>query len=231
MSCEKEEVEPLLTGTTASDARAISCLNYSYFNKQSGMVDFGKARGEVVLVGFVEGLTMQEKQQLLGRFPHFQGIEGEVAMDSGVITVVRLSTGTNCSDVEKLLVKLVKEPSISFAHPFFEENPADPEAPMTGLSNEFMVSIEGSGTLQELEQFIAETNTKIVFSFSDEIHVLSADKNSAGSILDICTKFNQQAFVTSAEPNLVYSFPALASGGVTYETVKGKNQNAYKRNK
>ncbi|WP_169788195.1 hypothetical protein [Rufibacter tibetensis] len=191
----------------------------------SEAVKFGRARGELILVGFAEGMSLQARQQVLGRFPQFQSVEGEIAVDSGIITVVRLAPGSECSDVEKLLTRLVKESSISFANPFFESNSTDPEAPITGLSNEILVFIE-EGSLDKLEQLVAQTNTKIVASYSDEIHVLSVDKNSSGSILNITTLLNQQAFVLGAEPNLVYSFPATATSGgeINFQTTKTRRK-------
>ncbi|RNI22500.1 hypothetical protein EFB08_20595 [Rufibacter latericius] len=195
-----------------SDAKVIGCSNYSYLNKVSGVVDFGKPNGEMVLVGFADGMTLQAKQRLLNRYPQYQSIAGEIAMDSGVLTQVRLIKGSNGYDAERLISKLLKESSVHFAHPMFTQDQNDPASQRIGLTNEFMVSIEGSGTLSQLQKFAAQTKTSFVFSFSDEVHVMKADKNSSGSLLEILTLFNQQDFVTVAEPNLTFTFPDQDSG-------------------
>ncbi len=176
----------------------------------------------MVLVGFAEGMSQAAKQQLLNRYPQVHSIAGELAMDSGIITQVKLVKGSNCFDTEKLLTKLQREAVVSFAHPMFTQDEEDPNSQRFGLTNEFMVSIEGSGTPEQLQKFVEQTRTKIVFSFSDDIHVLSADKNSTGSLTDILTLFNQQDFVTVAEPNLTFTFPDAAAPAPTVNTLSSK---------
>ncbi|MFB9862538.1 hypothetical protein [Rufibacter immobilis] len=207
-SCEKEYIEPTLETTTQAEARTASCDQYFYFHKVYGKVNYGKAAGEVVLVGFQEGLSLEARQKVLSKYSQFQSIDGEVALDSGIITEVKLVPGATCFDAEKLISKLLKEKTVSFAYPVFEKKTADPEEPALGLTNEFMVSIE-AGTLKHLEKLVAITNTKILFSFSDEVHVITSDKKSTGNVLALCSIFNLQGFVQAAEPNVIYKFPPL----------------------
>jgi hypothetical protein len=209
LSCENDLIESAeLDNATATETLVNGCIQYKYYNKGYGTtIQYGNARGEKIIVGFAEGTTLSQQQRILGRYPQFKSISGEVTLDSGVLTIVDLYPGSTCSDVDKLLGKLLKEGAVQVAYPFFESSSTDPSEPWVGLSNEFMVSIEGSGTLQQLEKLVAKTRTRIVFSFSDDIHVLAADKNSAGHILDILTLFNQQSYITVAEPNLVVIMP------------------------
>ncbi|WP_205503295.1 hypothetical protein [Rufibacter psychrotolerans] len=211
-----------------SDARVADCRNYSYFNKVYGTVQFGAVRGEKILVGFAEGLSAEDRHRILARFPQFHSIDGDVYMDSGLITRVALYPGSTCEEVEKLLEKLEREPAVQFAYPFFESASADPTEPWVGLSNEFMVSTEGSGTFAQLEQLMAQTKTKLVFSFTEDIHVLRADKNSTGDVLRICTIFNQQPFITVAEPNTIYHIPDTGIEEGSNETAKTKGAGHFK---
>ncbi|WP_181308879.1 hypothetical protein [Rufibacter sp. XAAS-G3-1] len=223
LSCEKEEVEPNLSETTFSDKRGAACKNYSYFNKASGTVQYGKARSEMLLVGFADGMSLKARRQVIGRFPQFKAIYSEITMDSGVITVISLYPGSTCSDVEKLMAKLLKEHTVSFAYPYFGEEPTNPDVMWVGLTNEFMVSIEGSGTYAQLKQLMAKTRTKLVFSFDENIHVLSADKNSIGNVLDVLTVFNKQPYITVAEPNVVFYF---TSSGIEPQATGAKTAKA-----
>lgn len=225
-SCEKEEVEPTLQATSVYEVRTAGCINFSYYNKLSGTVNFGTAKADKILVRFTDGLSLEARRQVLSRYPQFHSIEGEIALDSGILTVVRLVPNADCGDAERFGLKLLREGTVSYVTPFFNRTSADPEEPFTGLSNEFMVSIE-PGKMAQLEQLIAQTRTSIVFSFSEEVHVLSADKNSSASILEILTLFNQQDFVSSAEPNLVYSFPT-SEGSVNAQTSKKMNMAFWK---
>ncbi|MBC3538164.1 hypothetical protein ACFSC6_00520 [Rufibacter sediminis] len=230
-SCEKEEIEPNINAEVVSESRGTYCNEYSYFNKVSGPVSFGSARGGVLLVGFQEGLSMEARHQILSRYSQFKSIDGEIFMDSGVITRVNLTPWSTCSDVERLMERLKREGAVSFAYPFFEPQTTDPTEAWVGSSNEFMVSIEGNGTYEQLEQLMARTNTKLVFSFSDDIHLLRADKFSTGNVLTICSIFNQQSFITVAEPNLVYHIPdgTTPVSEVPVGTSKTRGKGMFKR--
>jgi hypothetical protein len=207
-SCEKEVVEPTISEELYLDGRAANCSNFSYFNKQSGLVQFGQARSEMLLIGFQAGMSLKARQTVLGKFPQFSTIDGEIPMDSGVITRIQLHPGSSCADIEKLLQRLKKESSVSFAFPFFGEDATTPEVVWQGLTNEFMVSIEGRGTYAQLKQVMALTRTKLVMSFDENIHVLSADKNSIGNIFEVLTIFNVHPAIAVAEPNVVYYYPS-----------------------
>ncbi|WP_190300420.1 hypothetical protein [Rufibacter hautae] len=220
-------MEPTLQATSVSEVRTAGCINFSYFNKISGTVNFGAANGDRILVRFLDGMSLEARQQVLSRYPQFHSIEGEVALDSGTLTIVRLLANSGCGDAEKLGLKLLRESAVTYVTPFFNRTSSDPEEPLTGLSNEFMVAIE-PGKLAQLEQLIAQTRTSIVMSFSEEVHVLSADKNSSCGILDILTKFNQQNFVTVAEPNLVYSFPTASGEMMNAQTAKKLKKGSWK---
>ncbi len=215
-SCEKEVVDPSEEAQAlalVSESREASCQDFSYFHKYDGRVSLGNAWGKLVLVGFAEGVPLQAKKWLLSLHPQVDSIEGETFLYSGVLTIVRLKPNSTCFDATKLMKRLEKHPSVLFANPTFSTPSEDPAVDAwLGVSNEFLVSIEGSGTLAQLEQLVQKTNTKIVFSLSDEIHILSADKKAAGSVLEVVSQFNEQSFITLAEPNLLFQFsPSAAS--------------------
>ncbi|WP_192821198.1 hypothetical protein [Rufibacter sp. LB8] len=205
-SCNQDTVEPTDASLALSEeARTAACTEYSYFNKFEGTVTYSKAWGQLVLVGFAEGLSQQDKQQLLAGFPVVDSLEGEVFTEAGVVTMVRLNPGSTCFEADKLRKALEKYPAVQFANPVFDPEVYNADGfAWVGVSSEFLVSIEGSGTLAQLEALVNQTNTKILFSFSDDIHILTADKNSSGSVLEVVSFFNRQAAVTVAEPNLIF---------------------------
>jgi hypothetical protein len=85
-----------------------------------------------------------------------------------------------------------------------------------------MVSIEGTGTMQQLQELMTATNTKLVFSFDENIHVLSTDKHSTRSVLDMVTFFNQHRIIAAAEPNWISFFHSdpFNRGAVTPQSAK-----------
>jgi hypothetical protein len=91
------------------------------------MVNFGQPRGDMVLVGFLEGMSLESRTQVLSNYPEFQALAGEVGVDSGIITLAGLTEGLTCLDVENLLPQLLKEPSVLFAYPRFGEDTTEPE--------------------------------------------------------------------------------------------------------
>lgn len=178
-----------------------ACKTYQSISKAGDVTEYGAAYGQILLVGFRDGVSLREKQQIVRQSPLYKEIAGEMALDSGPITLVALKAKSNCAEVEALRAQLQRHPEVLFANPAF--NTQDPEIAWIGLPNEFLVSIE-AGTQPELEALAATTNTRIVFSLSEELHLLSADKNSQGDALAMSNLFNQQSFVVSAEPNFIF---------------------------
>jgi hypothetical protein len=235
-SCEKEIVEPTDQSLALSAAsRTAACSEYSYFNKLEGNVTFGKAWGQLVLVGFLEGLPLEDRKRILKAFTEVDSLEGETYTDSGVITIIRLKAKSTCFEADKLMKALQKHPAVMYANPVFDPATYNPDGyEWVGVSSEFLVSIEGSGTLAQLEELVHKTNTKILFSFSDEIHILSADKNSSGSILEVVSFFNRESSVTAAEPNLVFQLapePSQTASIATNQTTTSKESFLQKHKK
>ncbi|MGV3539825.1 MAG: hypothetical protein ACO1OQ_08445 [Rufibacter sp.] len=181
-----------------------------------GDVTLGKAWGKLVLVGFAEGMTLETRKEFLQQFHRVDSVHGETYLDSGVLTLVQLKANSTCFEAEKLMKELQKLPQVLFANPTFLQRGQEPGTEAwLGVTNEFLVSTEGSGTLQDLEALVQQTKTKIVFSLSDEIHLLSADKNATGHVLELVSFFNRQPTVTMAEPNLIFQFSPSGAASAT----------------
>jgi predicted TIM-barrel fold metal-dependent hydrolase len=221
VSCENELVTP--AGATNSQTKEAygACRTYQYITKTGEATSYGVAYKDILLVGFRESITAREKQQIVRQSPLYKEIVGEVALDSGPITVVQLKARSTCADVEYLRAQLQRHPDVLFANPAF--NAQDSEIAWIGLPNEFLVSIE-TGTQAQLEALVASTNTRLVFSLSEELHLMSADKNSQGDALAMSNLFNQQAFVLSAEPNFIFQAKASGTGEAATQTTLKKNK-------
>ncbi|GAA4296321.1 hypothetical protein [Nibribacter koreensis] len=216
VSCESELVAP--AGATNSQTKESygACSTYQYISKAGDVTSYGTAYNQIVLVGFREGVSLKEKQQIVRTSSVYKDIVGEVALDSGPITLVQLKPRSTCADVELLRTQLERYPEVLFANPAFATQ--DPEISWIGLPNEFLVSIE-PGTQPQLEVLVASTQTSIVFSLSEELHLLSADKNSNGDALAMSNLFNQQAFVVSAEPNFIFQAKTSGLDGAASQTI------------
>lgn len=222
-ACQIGGMEPSVTTLVLPyEARTASCTSYSYIAKDGTETSFGPARGGEILVGFKPDVTLEAQQRLLDQFPFFDRLDGEVMMDSGEITKVLLLPEATCFEAEKTLKALRKLEEVNFATPVFNPTPSQVGTyEWVGLSNEFLVSLE-EGNLEELNQLVAQTNTSIVFSLTDEIHVLSADKNSTGDALELSNSFNQLPFVTSAEPNYIYYLTPTGVEETGKQTIQSK---------
>ncbi|MFC6999278.1 hypothetical protein [Rufibacter roseus] len=187
------------------ESRIASCDSHSYTTKDAETIDLGTARGDVILVGFKPNLTLEERQQIIRLFPFTNEIDGEVTMDSGIITRVKLISDATCFEAWKTLKELEKHESVLFANPAFNPTPQDAGTyQWIGLTNEFIVALEEGTSQEQFNALLKETNAAVVFSLSDEMHVVSADKNSTGNALELTTLFNSKAFVAGAEPNFIY---------------------------
>ncbi|WP_156180407.1 hypothetical protein [Rufibacter radiotolerans] len=66
LACEKEDVKPNdPTVTQTKPAATASCPNYRYLQKRGGVVNYGQPRGDLVLVGFLEGMSQGSRGQVL----------------------------------------------------------------------------------------------------------------------------------------------------------------------
>ncbi|QHL86103.1 hypothetical protein GU926_01025 [Nibribacter ruber] len=203
ISCDSELVAPAGAAQVQTQAAYGSCRTYQYISKGGEETNYGAAYGEVLLVGFREGMTLKEKEKLVRQSSLYKSIAGEVAMESGLITLVQLKPRSTCADVELLRDQLQRHPDVLFANPAFKAQPGqEGEVAWLGLSNEFLVFIE-PGTQAQLEALVAQTNSTLVFSLSEELHLISVTKTSQGDALALSNLFNQQAFVVTAEPNFV----------------------------
>ena len=210
ISCEQENVAPngALAATTPDAART-SCQSYNYLTK-TGVFQFGNVRTDYILVGFADNVTPAQQQALLSQYTIFDQIDGEFFTDSGIVTIVKLTGNATCSQVEQMLSDLEKKNEVNFATPTFN----DPNGVFSwiGQTNEFIVTLKNAKQYRQLEQLARITRTTIVTSITDEIYILSADKNSVGDALQMSSLFNLSPFVASAEPNFLLQAPPLRSG-------------------
>ncbi|WP_460892459.1 hypothetical protein [Rufibacter soli] len=207
MSCEKEDIAPndpsvnqLQLGRETG-----TCTTFAYTTKDGSTVTYGNALGDVVLVSFVAGTPAREIKKILSKYPEFIKVESEFATETKVFTVLRLTPNTSCYTAEQIINSLETQPEVVLAVPAFD-NGADEQKNrrLLAMTDEILVGIEPTPeALAQLQTFVASTNSQIVFSYSDEFHLLSVDKASTGTIFELSSLLNQQAYVVGADPSLV----------------------------
>ncbi|AKQ45238.1 hypothetical protein TH63_05660 [Rufibacter radiotolerans] len=207
MSCEKEDIAPNnLSVNQLQQARETgTCTAYFYATKDGSTVSYGVALGDVVLVSFVEGTPAKDIKKILSQYPEFIKVESEFSTETSLITVLRLTPNTTCFAAEQMIASLETKPEVKFALPAFD-NGVDEQKNrrLLAMTDELLVGIEPTPeALAQLQAFVASTNSKIVFSYSEEFHLLSVDKTSSGNSFELTTLLNQQGYVTGADPSLV----------------------------
>jgi hypothetical protein len=205
-SCQQEQILPQTAEAAQvnSEAKIGICKPYFYTTK-TGIMHLGNARGDYVLVGFNPALTLADQQKILSRYSVYDTTDGDFFMDSGLITVVKLKAGTSCTAVDNFLMLLQTRPAVQFALPVFNPLPGQEGIfEWVGLTNEFMVKLKAPNAYQHMSQMAKLTNTQIVTNLDDVTYILSANKNSAGNALEMCTVFNRSPRIVGADPNFLY---------------------------
>jgi hypothetical protein len=200
-------MEPSVTNLILPyESRTASCTNYVHEGKNGDNIRLGNAKGDIILVGFAADLSLENKESVLAKYPFYERMDGEVSMDSGLITKVVLKPEATCFEAEKIIKDLQKQTGVFFALPTFLPSPEQQGTyAWVGLSNEIIVSLEEGTPLDKFEAALAATGAQVVFSLTDEIHVVSVDKTSSGNALAVAKQFNALDFVATAEPNLIYT--------------------------
>ena len=217
-------IEPSVTTLVLPyEAKIASCTTYSFEDNANSNIILGEARGDMLLVGFAPGLSREAQERVLAQYPFFDRLDGEVALESGNITKVLLHPDATCFEAEKMLKMLQKQDEVVFATPAFHPKPSEADAyQWVGLSNEILVSVESPEALEQLEHWMKKTKSTLVLSLSDELHLISADKNSKGNALELSSSLNQLAFVAAAEPNLIYSLTPINGQDAEVQSVRSK---------
>jgi hypothetical protein len=222
-ACEKESVTPTkdeaaVVSLNQEQASRTRCVTYSYKDKMQGIVNFGTARTDALIVGFNPDLTLAQRQQILAQYSAYLSLDNDAEVDSGILTIVNLKPGTTCTAVAAMLAHLETRPAVRFAAPVFE--PYDPTVfKWQGLTNEVIVTMKNTTSRAALQLMCQQTNTSIVIELSPETFIVSTHKNSAGDALEISTLFNRSAKVYNAEPNLLFQYLPLMKKD---NTVAGK---------
>jgi hypothetical protein len=206
VACEKEALTPAKDEAaipfTEAEAKK-ACAVYAYKENIRGVVNFGNARPDVLIIGFRNGLSLQRREQILSQYSAYQSIDGEFGMDSGILTIVNLKPGITCGNIAAMINHLETRPLVRFAAPTFD--PDDPTVfKWLGLTNEVIVTMKNATSGPALQLLCRQTNTRIVAQFAPDTYLVSADKYSTGNALKISTLFNKSPKVYNAEPNLLF---------------------------
>ncbi|WP_146899234.1 hypothetical protein [Adhaeribacter aerolatus] len=205
LGCQLDYVEPLLIQGQAgeADARkkpATDCSEYFYFYEQTRVM-LGEVNTSKIVLGFREGVTSEQKAAFIAKHPYLQSIQNELNTGSADATIVLLTTGLTCAQVETVLNQLAKKQEIRYANPFFQ-SPIDES--LLGITNQFILNLKPGYTSEDLEKLTRRTKTRIVEQLGEGIFILSADKYSAGNALQMANKFSQFRQVASSEPDFLY---------------------------
>src|SRR5688572_11035751 len=106
VSCKKEMVEPNLgdaqTQTLDGRKQADGCTNYFYYYNDMPSA-LGQANTNQIIIGFADGLTLQDKQNFIANYPLLDSIIYDSNSGSADVTTVTLTPGLTCQDVENNL--------------------------------------------------------------------------------------------------------------------------------
>jgi hypothetical protein len=212
LGCQPEYVAPsLVTGQTGvADARKKpggECPEYFYFYEQTKVM-LGKVNTSKIVLGFQDGVTTEQKAAFISKYPYLQGIQNEFNTGSADATIVLLTAGLTCAQVEAALSQLANQPEIRYATPFFQ---SPFEASLLGISNQFLVNLKPGYTLEDLEKLTKRTKTQIVEQLGEQTFILSADKYSTGNALQLANEFAQFYQVESSEPDFLYDYASLST--------------------
>lgn len=213
ISCQKETVLPedAVVTETAPEARKSGpqgCRPYFFISK-TGPVFLGPASPVLVMIGFGNKVSRNEKKKILSRQPAFQAIDSELPLEDGsFVTIVKLKKNSNCHTVENFMRQVLHQNSnkVLYALPSFG---AAYTPSWLGLTKEFLVGLDSPNPAADIKRLTALTRTKIVYTFDDSFYILAADRNSRGDVLQMCTFFNAMPRVAFAEPNFVTQAPAV----------------------
>jgi hypothetical protein len=122
----------------------------------------------------------------------------------GKTAILDLVSNLTCEQVKQHLNELTTNSRISFASSFLTSDGSS----VVGNSGEFVVKLNDSSQIPQLQQLVNETNTAIIDKKPHyNKYTIKADKNSDGNVFDMANLFYLKEFTEYAEPNFIAIIP------------------------
>ena len=176
----------------------LSAQNYFYYYKGEKIPL--TISNKKVIVKFSEGLTFEQKKQVIASDFALKQLEKSKAEVLPNISIVNIEKG-NESSVQQIIIYLNKNKNVVSTNPVFVYK----DSSLQGLTGEFLVKLKSPADYLELQRLAKETKTKIVKQnqFDPSVYILESDKNSNGNALKMANYFYETKIFEFAEPNFL----------------------------
>jgi hypothetical protein len=204
-SCQPESLAPASLATTetlvlADHEEAACCTGYFYFDGPN-RVELGNVLPDRIVIGFREGLSAQQRSQVLSRYSFIDTVASSFHSGSADVTVLLLQPGLSCTQVERGLEALVTHPLVRYGNPVFNPNQ---EAWDYGITNQVIVTLRPDYSRDDLEQVAQKYAVEVVDDLGGDTYVLSVDKRSGVSTLEAVNLIARSNKVVSCSPDFLF---------------------------
>jgi hypothetical protein len=203
-ACQPELIAPdgvALTQTRRlTDDKAAACTDYYYYDGKE-RVELGNVLTDRILIGFQDGTSAGQRNQILGQYAFIDTIESRYPGGSADVTVVLLQPNLDCAAVERGLAALVQHPGIRYANPVFNDFQGLWD---NGITNQLLLTLRPEYSRADLQQVAHRYEVEVVDELGDNTYVLSVDKRSRATTLQAANLIARSDKVLSCTPDFLF---------------------------
>ena len=173
---------------------------------------------KMIAVGFVPGLTFEEKSAVFEAEPMLAPFHSSQELIGSGIAVATPPIGTMLSskDLKALLSRLQAHPGVLFAHPFLENE----KGSLFGITNELYVKLapDQPESFTRLKSMALLANAQILGPdlYLPGVYKLQTDKHSLGNPVELAVWMEESGFFAYAAPNYLFN-PIVATNDLYFK--------------